>query len=860
MKKVILVDGNNLVFRSYYATAYSGNIMKNSKGFPTNALYGFISMMNKILTEEKPEYIAVAFDIGKNFRREKYDFYKAGRMETPTELKQQMPKAKEILQAMGIKYLELEPYEADDIIGTLARMAEEDPEYDATIISSDRDLLQLISNQVDVKLLKSKDYIKYNPETFYDDYGIEPIKVIDLKALSGDVSDNIPGVKGVGEKTAIKLLQEYGSVEGIYENIANIPGKLKEKLINDKDNAFMSKEIATIYKEVPLNIIDFEQIKYNGANEERLSEIYEDLEFFSLLKNFDKKETKEIKNDYKEITDVSELVLDEECALYIELDNENYHDGNIIGLSITDKNNSYFINKDLVNKAVPVLADKIIYTYDAKKNIVALNKLNIKQPKVNFDTMVAAYLLEQNLKEDIAYIMLPNDYSVDFWDSLKKQKFAVDEKLKSDICLKSKFILDTRDEYIKKLKLENMYELFANIEMPLTEVLASMEIEGIKVNRETLTNMRDDIKAKLDIMTHTIYNIAGCEFNINSPKQLGEVLFEKLGLPAKKTNKSGSYKTDATTLHKLIDNHPIIEKLLEYRNLSKLYSTYLEGLDAYIKDDSKIHTIYKQTLTRTGRLSSAEPNLQNIPVRMEEGRKIRKAFVPTNDLLLSMDYSQIELRILAHMSGSEELINAFRNNQDIHTKVAADIHGIKEEEVTKKMRSTAKAVIFGIVYGISGFGLGENLEINPKEAKEFIDKYYELYPGVKRYMDNIVKEAYETGSVRTLFNRKRTIDELQNKNFMIRSQGERIALNTPIQGTSADIIKKAMVEVYKAFKINNIKSKMILQVHDELIFDCLESEKEKIVEIVKNIMENTINISVPLKVSADFGRDWYEAK
>ena len=351
--------------------------------------------------------------------------------------------------------------------------------------------------------------------------------------------------------------------------------------------------------------------------------------------------------------------------------------------------------------------------------------------------------------------------------------------------------------------------------------------KSIKLNASKIINMRDDIKAKLDIMTNSIYNLAGCEFNINSPKQLGEVLFEKLGLPAKKTNKSGSYKTDATTLHKLIVNHPIIEKLLEYRNLSKLYSTYLEGLDACIKDDSKIHTIYKQTLTRTGRLSSAEPNLQNIPARMEEGRKIRKAFVPANDLLLSMDYSQIELRILAHISGSEELINAFRNNQDIHTKVAADIHGIKEAEVTKKMRSTAKAVRFGIVYGISGFGLGENLEINPKEAKEFIDKYYELYPGVKRYMENIV---------------------------------ERIALNTPIQGTSADIIKKAMVEVYKAFKENNIKSKMILQVHDELIFDCLESEKDQIVEIVKNIMENTINISVPLKVSADFGRDWYEAK
>jgi len=859
MKKVILVDGNNLVFRSYYATAYSGNIMKNSKGFPTNALYGFISMMNKILQEEKPEYIAVAFDIGKNFRREKYDFYKAGRMETPSELKMQMPVAKEILDAMGIKYLELEPYEADDIIGTLANMAEIDPDYDATIISSDRDLLQLISNQVDVKLLKSKDYIKYNPETFYEDYGIEPIKVIDLKALSGDTSDNIPGVKGVGEKTAIKLLQEYGTLEGIYENISSISGKLKEKLMIDKDSAFMSKEIATIYKEVPLNIT-FEEIKYQGVNEEKLSEIYEDLEFFSLLKNFKKEEPKIINNDYKVIEKIKDIVLDDECAIYIELDKENYHDANIIGMSLTDKDNSYFIKPELIKETIELLKDKVLYTYDAKKIIVALDKIGIELPEINSDLMVAAYLLELNIKEDIAYLMLPNGYSVDFWEVNKKRKFVLDQKSISDMCLKSKFIYDLRDEYIKKLKMENMYELFANIEMPLTKVLASMEIAGIKVNRETLANMRDEIKAKLDIMTHTIYNLAGCEFNINSPKQLGEVLFEKLGLPAKKTNKSGSYKTDASTLHKLIDNHPIIEKLLDYRNLAKLYSTYLEGLDTYIKEDGKIHTIYKQTLTRTGRLSSVEPNLQNIPARQEDGRKVRKAFVPTNDLLLSMDYSQIELRILAHISGSEELINAFVNGQDIHTKVAADIHGITEAEVTKKMRSTAKEVIFGIVYGISGFGLVENLEINPKEAKQFIDKYYELYPGVKRYMDNIVKEAYEEGSVRTLFNRKRTIDELTNKNFMIRSQGERIALNTPIQGTSADIIKKAMVEVYKAFKENNIKSKMILQVHDELIFDCIEEEKDKIVEIVKNIMENTIKISVPLKVSADFGRDWYEAK
>lgn len=858
MKKVILVDGNNLMFRSYYATAYTGNIMRNSKGFPTNALYGFVSMINKIINEEKPEYIAVAFDIGKNFRKKKYDFYKEGRHETPDDLKKQMPIARDILKAMGIKYLELEPYEADDIIGTLAKMADLDPLYDATIISSDRDLLQLISEVVDVKLLKQSGYIRYNPTTFKEEWGIDPIKIIDLKALAGDASDNIPGVRGIGDKTALKLLQEFGSLEGIYENIMSIKGKMKEKLEVDKDNAFMSKEIATIYRDVPLNI-DFEEIKYMGVNEDSLREVYENLEFYSLLKNF---KTPELENDnieFKEITSLEELKLGSEVSIFVELDNENYHKGNILGVGVCDKENNYFVSKDFFGKLIDILKDKVIYTYNAKALYVNGFKNNLEFPIVNYDLMIAAYLTKSFIKDDIAYLMQNEHVNVDFFEVLKKSGFSDFEKLKKDIVLKARFIYDTRDSNVKALKLDDMYELYRDIEMPLAYVLADMEEVGVKIDSNILDDIKKETEGKLAIITDEIYKMAGCEFNIGSPKQLGEVLFDKLGIAAGKKNQTG-YKTDAATLQKLYDKHPIISLILEYRNYSKILSTYTVSLENAKFPDGKIHTIFKQTLTRTGRLSSVEPNLQNIPVRGEEGRKVRRAFVPSNDIFLSIDYSQIELRILAHISKSEELINAFRNDQDIHTKVAADIYGVKEEEVTKLMRSTAKAVIFGIVYGISGFGLGENLNINAKEAAKFIEKYYELYPGVKNYMDNIIKEAYDTGCVRTLFNRKRTIEELNNRNYMIRSSGERIALNTPIQGTSADIIKKAMVLVYEEFKKQNIKSKMVLQIHDELVIDTLKEEEEIVTKIVKEVMENVIELSVPLKVGIAKGKDLYDAK
>ena len=800
VKKLILVDGNNLMFRSYYATAYNGNMMKNSKGLPTNALFGFVSMLNKIIAEENPEYMAVAFDIGKNFRKEEFDFYKEGRVQTPEELKIQMSIAREILDAMNIKHFELAPYEADDIIGTISKMTETDPDFASVIVSSDKDLLQLISAETEVKLLKQTGFIRYNYETFVQDYQIEPIRIIDLKALMGDASDNIPGVKGIGEKTALKLLQEYKTLDNIYANLDNISGKVKEKLELGKDNAYMSQKIATIYREVPLNIT-LEDLKFNLEDDTKLKEKYQELEFFSLLKTsvIPKKE-EEI--SYKVITSVNDLILNDKIALYLEVDDENYHIANIVGMSITDGTNNYYVPKELVIK----LANQF-------------------------------------------------DSNIEFFTNLKKNNFA-DVK---EIVKKAIFLYNIAPEFKSKMEKEDDYKLFASIEMPLVKVLADMEMTGIKVEREVLDTIGSEIEVKIELLERKIYNLAGMEFNINSPKQLGEVLFDKLELAKGKKNKTG-YKTDVKVLEKLAQDHPIAEKILDYRALTKLNSTYVAGLSNYILTDGKIHTIYKQTLTRTGRLSSVDPNLQNIPVREELGRNIRKAFVPTNDLLLSADYSQIELRILAHISKSQGLIEAFQNDLDIHTKVASDIYGIPTSAVTKTMRRTAKAVIFGIVYGISGFGLGENLHISKKDADDFIKKYFELYPEVKKYTEDIVAFAHEFGYVKTLFGRKRVIDEINNPNYIIKSTGERMAMNTPIQGTSADIMKLAMIKVYNRFQKEGITSKILLQVHDEIIVDVKKSELELVKKIIKEEMENVYALDVPLKVEIDTGINWYEAK
>ena len=854
MKKVILVDGNNLMFRSYYATAYTGNVMKNSKGLATNALYGFVGMMNKIINEEKPEYIMVAFDIGKNFRKEKYDFYKEGRQATPDDLKMQMPIARDILDAWGIKYYELAPYEADDIIGTFAKMCDDNPDYNGTIISSDKDLLQLLSDDVDIKLLKQKnEFIRYNPKTFKEDWGIEPIRIIDYKAIAGDSSDNIPGVKGIGDKGALKLLEEYESLDNIYNHIDEIKGKTKEKLIDSKEDAYKSFEIATIYKEVPLNTT-LEDCKYNGPDLIKLNKIYEDLEFYSYIKkNVSNSRPVDNEMKYIKVKSIDDLKnLEDTISIYIECDSENYHNGDIVGLSISDSKNDYFIDNTLLEEIIPLLKDKNIITFDQKKNYNLLKREGL-EINITDDIMISTYLLNISLKDDITYLMNNDGTVITFYTQSLKDGFKI-----SDIVLKSRFIYDSNNKYIDMLKKEEMYDLYKDIEIPLITVLANMEYNGIKVDKDILKSMEQEINDKILEIEEKIYEEAGEKFNISSPKQLGIILFEKLNLPFAKKTKTG-YKTDVSILNKLT-NYPIANMILDYRGLTKIKSTYLEGLSTYIKDDGKIHTIYKQNLTRTGRLSSVEPNLQNIPAKDEEGRKIRKAFLPVYDCFLSSDYSQMELRVMAHISNDENLIKAFANNEDIHSRVAADINGIDISEVTPYMRKTAKAVIFGIIYGISGFGLGENLEISAKEAKDFIDKYYLLYPGVKKYMDDMIAKAKSDGYVRTMFGRKRVIEELQSSNFMIRQSGERIALNTPIQGTSADIMKIAMVKIFNEMQNKKLKSKMLLQVHDELIFDCINEEKDILENIVRNVMENCVKLSVPFKVSINYGKDWYLTK
>lgn len=851
MKKIILVDGNNLMFRSYYATAYTGNLMKNSKGKPTNALYGFINMINKIIEEEKPTYMAVAFDVGKNFRHDKYNQYKSGRQETPSELKEQLKEAPLLLEAMGIKHYEVPNYEADDIIGTISNMALINPNFIATIVSSDKDLLQLINKEVEVKLLKSKDYIRYDENTFKADYGIEPITMIDLKALMGDPSDNVPGVKGIGEKTALKLLQEYKTLENIYNNINNIKGSLHDKLVSGKESAFFSKEICTIYLNVPINE-KIEDMIYLGPTD-KLAALYEELEFYSFLKKIPRKEISYY-TEFKELKDANEISKDNPISYYIESSNINYHKASIIGMGVFDGNNLFYVEPNKIEEVMDYLKNTEKYTYDLKKNMVLLNNLDLF---TTFDHMIASYLLNYQVKEDIAVLMNKQNIEVPFYESLLKDN----TKLKDAIALKAKYIYDTKDNLISQLKLEDMIDLFNDIEMPLIRVLAKMELNGIYCDKNVLNNLKLETTKKIGDLTNRIHECAKEEFNISSPKQLGIVLFDKMKLPYyKKKSTAKSYSTDAQTLEKLINVNPIIPYILEYRNLTKINSTYLEGLENYILDNGKIHTIYKQALTRTGRLSSAEPNLQNIPTREENGKQVRKAFVPSHDLFLSADYSQIELRILAHISDSKELIASFKNGEDIHRTVASDIFEVEKSKVTKEMRKAAKAVIFGIVYGISGFGLGENLNLNPKDAKKFIDKYFSLYPSVKKYMDDVVKEAYMYGSVRTMFNRKRIIDELSNANYMIRSSGERIALNTPIQGSSADIIKLAMIKIDQEMESKQLKSKMILQVHDELVFDVTKEEKNIMEEIVKNNMENIVKLNVPLKIEIDYGTNWYDAK
>ena len=873
MEKVILIDGNNILFRSYYATAYNGNTMKNSKGFPTNALYGLVNMLNKIIQEENPTYIMCAFDKGKTFRHDKYPDYKGGRMATPDELKMQFPEAKKLCEAMGINYFEIDNYEADDIIGTFAKKCNNNKDFDAVIISSDKDLLQLITDEVEVKLLKQVGNIRMTHQEFINTYGIEPPRMVDLKSLMGDSSDNIPGVKGIGEKTALTLLQEYKTLDNIYENIDSIKGKLKDKLVEGKTSAYESYDLATIYTDVPIDT-DFEKIRYKGYDTLKFIELLEEYEFYSLIKKLDipREDQKEfIKNDdeisYKIINDINDLKLSKDYSIYLELLGYNYHSAKPLGISISDGDNNYYVPFDIVLDNPEIILENNYnkYTYDLKKLLVVLKYNNLTITNCNYDLMIALYLLNYNVKDDISYAIRNSGTDVAFYEEefgtlAKLHEPELDEVAKN-ACIKAKYIYDTKDEYLDMIKKEDEEYLFNEIEMPLTEVLADMEYTGINVSADYLRSMGEEIKEKLSILEKEIYELAGCEFNIMSPKQLGEVLFVKMGLPYPKRTKDNSYSTSKEILDKIAPLSPIVDKLLDYRTLSKLYNNYVEGLISEIKPDGKIHTLFNQTLTRTGRLSSSEPNLQNIPARLEYGKLIRKAFYPEKDsIILSSDYSQIELRVFAAISNAENLIEAFKNGNDIHAKTASDIFGVPIDEVTKDQRRQAKAVNFGILYGISSFGLSEDLNIDVYKAKDFIDNYLKTYPKISEYMKKTIEEAHKNGYVKTLMNRKRVIEELHNKNYMIRTSGERMALNTPIQGSSADILKKAMVEIYKEFAKRNLKSKMLIQVHDELVFNVLKDEEEVVENIVRDIMENTYKLSVPLVVDINKGSDWYDAK
>lgn len=854
MKKVVLIDGNNLIFRSYYATAYRGEILTNSKGLPTNAVYAYIQMLLKIIAEEKPSHIMVAFDKGKTFRHESYDDYKGGRNETPKELKEQIPYAKKVTRAMGITVEEIENYEADDIIGTYSKKIDEE----VLVVSSDRDLLQLISPNVKMKLLKMKDYVYYNEKSFYEDYGIKPIEIIDLKALMGDSSDNIKGVAGIGEKTALKLIKEYHTIDNLYKNIDDLKGKVKENLLNDKESAYKSLELATIYLDVPIEV-NLEKIAYKGSNEEELNSLLKELEFNSLINKMSIKKSEE-KLDIEIVEDIN-FRLNEDYSLYLVSSNLSYFKSLTIGVAISTKDKNYFIKKEYFNEDL-FNNNFNKYTYDIKRVDVALSLLNFNN-NINFDNYIAYYLLNEKITEDISFIMLNKGYDVKLnEDIFKKDKVLIEEEtLINDACKKARFIYEEKERLKEEIEKNNLHYLYYDIELKLASILANMEKEGILVDKDYLDSLESEIKGKLKTLEEKIYAISEEEFNISSPKQLGVILFEKLNIPYPKKSKNSNYSTDKEVLDKIRLFNPIVSLVEEYRMLSKLNSNYVVGLKEQIMSDNKVHTIYNQCLTRTGRLSSKDPNLQNIPNHDEYGRLIRKCFIAKDGYtFLSSDYSQIELRLFAELSNVESLKEAFINSEDIHSFTASKIFNKDIKDVTKEERSRAKAVNFGIIYGISSFGLANDLGINVNDAKDFIDRYMEKFDGIKDYMKKEVDDAKEKGYVTTIMNRKRYIDEIKASNYMIRMQGERMALNTPIQGSGSDILKKAMIDIDSEFKEKNIKSKMLLQIHDELIFEVKEEEKEIVKEIVKEKMENAFKLSVPLVVDINMGKDLYEAK
>ena len=883
----MVIDGNSLIHRAFYALP----LLSTKDGIYTNGVYGFLTMLYRIREEYDIDYLCVAFDMkGPTFRHEAFDLYKANRQSTPNELAQQFPMLKEVLSAMNIAQLELEGYEADDIAGTLSKIGEEN-QMEVILVTGDNDYLQLSSDNTKVLITKKgiTQLEEYDEKRIIDEYGIIPKQFIDLKGLMGDNSDNIPGVPGIGEKTGIKLLKKFGTMENLYDNIDKVSGKKrKESLIEHKSMAFLSKRLGEIIRNAPIDF-SIEELKVKEPDWEKLSELYEMFEFNSLLSKIpadkisrEEEANYEIKykiikeNNYKTI--IKEIELNKELCFEFLFKDDNYINSEILGIGIKVGDNiPYYMDfseNDIESFAMTFKeyfeSDKIEkYGHMMKKDIVGLLRLEISIKNIGFDTMIGQYLLnpaQTNYSINELGKEHLNIYGIDEEELLgkgKKKKTYKDLSIE-DRAKYTSMVLDLayklRDPIKGKIKEQGMDKLYYEVELPLVEVLAHMEFNGFKVDLEVLNQLGEEFQGEIDKLTKEIYDLAGEEFNINSPKQMGVVLFDKLDLPVIKKTKTG-YSTDAEVLDKLKGKHEIIEKILKYRQMVKLKSTYIDGLMSVVDEKThKIHSSFNQTVTNTGRISSTEPNLQNIPIKTEEGRKIRKAFVPQSNeyILVDGDYSQIELRVLAHISKDPKLMEAFYHNEDIHTKTASEVFNLPKEEITPLMRNRAKAVNFGIVYGISDYGLSRDLNISRKEAKKYIDNYLKNYKLVDEYMKDIVKLGKEKGYVETILKRKRYVPELKSRNYNVRSFGERIAMNTPIQGSAADIIKVAMVKVYEELNNRNLKSKLILQVHDELLIETYKGEEEEVKKIMVDIMENSINLDIPLKVDLKVGDNWHD--
>jgi len=873
MDKIILLDGNSLSYRAFYAMP----ALQNKSGLYTNSVYGFTLMLERMLEDIKPKYALVAFDKGKQtFRHKTYQDYKGTRDKTPSELVEQFGYVRELLDSYGIKYEEHFDYEADDIIGSYAKLAEK-AGLEVIIISGDKDLTQLASDNITIYYTRRgvTEVDHYTPEFINEKYGLSPEQIIDMKGLMGDKSDNIPGIAGIGEKTAIKLLAEYKTVENVLDNIDNISGKkLKERLAEGKEDALLSKELATIFTEVPVEN-KLEDLTFS-ENRSKKKELFEKLEFVSFLKKL--AENDDVDVDGKEEKELEIINADEKTelsfensSLHIECFTEDYHNSDVVNIAVYKDENVYIFSEDnffenkFVRNYLESDAEKVVYDY--KKILYIAKRNGISDIAGNvFDVKIAAYLLDVTVKTELDKIVFNTLGNIikseeEIYGKGVKRTLPTNEILYPYLAQVVKSIFDLKEIQSARLKEENMDSLYKNIEIKVARVLANMEFEGIHVSKKALEKMSDELDERIKILEASIHTLAGSEFNIASPKQLGIVLFEDLGLPPVKKTKTG-YSTSVEVLEQLQHSHEIIPLIMEYRVLTKLNSTYAKGLVKDITRKGKIHTRYEQTLTQTGRLSSVNPNLQNIPTRIEEGKKIRKAFIPASDdrVILSIDYSQIELRVLAHMAQDEGMIDAFTHDLDIHTKTASEVNGVSLDEVTPTMRREAKAVNFGIVYGISDFGLSNNLGITRKRAKEFIDKYLETFSGVNKYMTDVVEFAKKHGYVETLYNRRRALPEINAKNKIVASLNARLAMNTPIQGTAADIIKLAMINAFDYIEKTKVDAKLLLQVHDELIFDVNKDVVDEFtIEMVK-IMEEAVELDVKLKAEASSGSSWYDTK